>query len=245
MWANIISYRHWPKWVEKTFSSSVLYHFNMCSCLVLGSTTEFPLFLNLQPLLSPFSKTNLPYWKPAWDYSKGNLIGYMQNTSVGTSACMCGFNTFVTQVFCYLLSLFPSHPCFLCSSFTASQNILFLSMAEFRADKGVGGSGGSYIMGFSCQIGSKSFLWVHRRAERGSRFLPDFCRGNDWGLSRPHQQPVIHWLLIVTHPAGIHSGRNGHNLFMFCYLVFKLFVTLLPSSVSGKRCGTLLMHVSV
>lgn len=119
---------------------------------------NFLSFFTFQPLLSPFSKTNLPYWKPAWDYSKGNLIGYVQNTSVGTSACMCAFNTFVTQVFCYLLSHFPSHPCFLCSSFTASQNILFLSMAEFRADKGVGGSGGSYIMGFSCQIGSKSFL---------------------------------------------------------------------------------------
>lgn len=96
---------------------------------------------------------------------------------------------------CYFILPFPSHPLSLCSPFTATQNILFLSMAEFRADKGVEGSGGSDIMSFSCQIGSKSSLWAHRRAERGSRFHPEFYRGNDWGPSRPHQQPVIHWLL--------------------------------------------------
>lgn len=114
------------------------------------------------------------------------------------SMCMGDFNTYTTQVFLSLATFFSPflpHPLSLSSSFIVSQNILFLSMEEFRADKGVEGSGGSDIMGFSCQIGSKSSLWASRRAKGGSRFLPDFCGGNDWGPARPHQQPAIHWWL--------------------------------------------------
>lgn len=63
-------------------------------------------------------------------------------------ACLCVL-MFVTQVFFVVVVAgflyLPSHH--------------LPSMAEFRADKGVGGSGGSYFMGLSCQIGSKSFLW--------------------------------------------------------------------------------------
>lgn len=67
------------------------------------------------------------------------------------------------------------------SSFTDSQNILFLSMAEFRADKGVEGSEGSDMIGFGCQIGGKSSLWVDKGGtERGSWFVPNFRGGKNW-----------------------------------------------------------------
>lgn len=50
------------------------------------------------------------------------------------------------DIFFYnLLSLFLPHPLY--SSLTASQNILFLSMAEFRADIGVGGGRGLVVDG--------------------------------------------------------------------------------------------------
>lgn len=45
-------------------------------------------------------------------------------------------------------------------------------MEEFRADKGVEGSGECDIMGCVCQIGSKSSLWACRRVERALQFLP-------------------------------------------------------------------------
>ena len=50
--------------------------------------------------------------------------------------------------------------------FTASHNILFPSMAVFRADKGMVGSGGGDVMSSSCQLGIKSCFWPRRRAER-------------------------------------------------------------------------------
>lgn len=114
----------------------------------------------------------VPLWKQTWAWG---ILTHML-------LCFFVFHPF---------SLVPS----LHSSFTASQNILFLSMAGCRADKRVEGSGGSDIIGFSCQIGSKSSLWARRRPERGSRFLPDFYRGNDRGPSRPHRQPVIQRML--------------------------------------------------
>lgn len=112
------------------------------------------------------------------------------------------------------------HPLCLYLSSTASLNILFLSMAEFRAEKGAEGIGGSDIMGFSCQIGSKSSLRAHSRAERGSRFLPNFYRGNDWGPSRPHQQPVIHWLLWYWLTVQAFTVGEMESNCIFCYLVF-------------------------
>ncbi len=143
---------------------------------------------------------------------------------------------FVCFVPRYLLSPRLSHSLTLYLSFTVSQNILFLSMAEFRADKGVEGSEGSDIMGFSCQIGSKSSLWAHRRAERGSRFLPDFCRGNDWGLSKPQQRPVIHWLLWYWPTVQVFTVREMHTncaCFVIYYFSFQLLgsLYLLPLKV--------------
>lgn len=125
-----------------------------------------------------------------------------------------------------LLSSFLPHPLSLCSSFTASQNILFLSMAEFRADKGVESSGGNDIMGFSCQIGSKSSLWVRRRAKGGSRFLPDFCRGK-WLRSVQTTSTTSYSLmaLVLTHGAGSHSEESGNTLGVFQY--FSVFSRLL------------------
>lgn len=62
--------------------------------------------------------------------------------SLEASACMCDLDTYATQVgFFFFLSPAISfhpflHPLSLHSSFTASQTILFLSVAELRADKG-------------------------------------------------------------------------------------------------------------
>lgn len=92
------------------------------------------------------------------------LIGYVHNVTLWKQVHACVISTHMTHWFFFRLSSsslllpFLSCPVSLYLSFTASQNILFLSMAEFRADKGVEGSGGSDIMGFSCQIGSKSSL---------------------------------------------------------------------------------------
>ena len=89
------------------------------------------------------------------------------------SARMCDFTHMPLLFFILCLASFyspssSSIPHSPHSSFTASRTILFLSVAEFRADKGVEGSGGSDIMGFRCQIGIKSSLWARRRAVRGS-----------------------------------------------------------------------------
>lgn len=126
------------------------------------------------------------------------------------------------------------------SSFTASQNILFLSMAEFRADKGVEGSEGSDMIGFGCQIGGKSSLWVDKGGQREAHdFSPTSVEEKAENILKPSDS-MIAW--IPKSSAGTRSGGNETRVHRFYYLVCTHFLSVFVSHVSGKSCCRPLKH---